>query len=526
MIYPRFIDHSFWNYKATCALVGAKYPAPPLGLITVAALLPDDWTVQLVDMNTRDLNEDDFDGVDLVMTGGMLPQQARTLELIALCKEKRTPVAVGGPDATSSPEIYCDADFRILGEAEGVIDAFVAAWREGQRSGTFTAPKFTVDVTRTPTPRYDLLNFDDYVEMGVQFSRGCPFTCEFCDIIELYGRRPRVKEVRQVIADLQSLYDLGYRGHIHFVDDNLIGNKPALKKLLPHIEAWQKERRWPFLFTTEASLNLADDTVLLDLMRKAGFFGVFIGVESPDPDVLNAVGKKQNTRNDICDSIHKIYASGIQVMAGLIVGFDDERHSLAEDVNDLIDAAAIPVVMAGLLYALPNTQLTRRLAREGRLHASYAHAPQDALGGDQCTAGLNFTTRRARAAILRDYRDIIAHAYAPENYYARMKSVARMVDLRASPGTLWSSGTLHNLKMLARLMVSITFVRKQHRGYFWRATIGTLFRNRRAVPSMMMMAAFYEHLGPFSAFVVDQIEQQIREIEEGAWTAPELVPAE
>ena len=212
MIYPRFNANSFWNYQATCDMVGAKYPAPPLGLITVAAMLPGSWDVRLVNRNTEELDEADLDWADMVMTGGMLPQQLDTLSLIALAQRRGKPVVVGGPGATSSPHAYATADFLVLGEAEGVMDQFVAAWRSGARSGRFEAEKFKADVTKTPVPRYDLLRIKDYLHMNVQFSRGCPFTCEFCDIIELYGRVPRTKGVEQVLAELDRLYELGHRG--------------------------------------------------------------------------------------------------------------------------------------------------------------------------------------------------------------------------------------------------------------------------------------------------------------------------
>lgn len=311
LIYPRFLSGSFWNYGATCELVGAKYPAPPLGLITVAAMLPENWEVKLVDRNTEDLQDADLDWADLVFTGGMLPQQADALRIIRMCKEKDIPVAVGGPDATSSPETYAQADFRVLGEAEGIIEKFLDTWERGERSGLFEAEKFKADVTTTPIPRFDLLNFKNYVQVNVQYSRGCPFTCEFCDIIELYGRRPRTKTSAQMLAELDRLYELGYRGHVDFVDDNLIGNKKAVKAFLPDLIEWQKSKNRPFEMSTEASLNLADDAALLKLMQEAGFFSVFIGIESPDPDVLNATRKKQNTRRDIARSVHRIYEAGI-----------------------------------------------------------------------------------------------------------------------------------------------------------------------------------------------------------------------
>jgi radical SAM superfamily enzyme YgiQ (UPF0313 family) len=526
LVYPKFLSGSFWNYGATCELVGAKYPAPPLGLITVAAMLPENWDVRLVDRNTEDLKDTDLDWADLVFTGGMLPQQADALNVIRMCKRRGLPVAVGGPDATSSPETYAEADFRILGEAEGIIETFLDAWENGERSGHFEAEKFKADVTQSPIPRFDLLKFDSYVQIGVQYSRGCPFTCEFCDIIELYGRRPRTKTNAQMLAELDRLYELGFRGHVDFVDDNLIGNKKAVKGFLPDLIDWQKGRNRPFEMSTEASLNLADDVALLKLMQEAGFFSVFIGIESPDPDVLNATRKKQNTRRDIARSVHKIYEAGIWVLAGFIVGFDEENDRVADEVTALIEEAAIPVSMAGLLYALPNTQLTRRLAREGRLHADFATDDPNTLDGDQCTAGLNFRTRRDRAAILRDYREVVDRIYDPEAYFGRVRKVAGMLKLDGANGEILGAGFFHDVKMMGRLIWAMTFTNTTYRGPFWKTLAITAFTNFRAIKPVMMMVALYVHLGPFSRFVVQQIDKQIEDIETGKWTAPELVAAE
>ena len=426
LVYPRFAADTFWNFAETCALFGAKYPAAPLGLITVAAMLPPSWMVRLVDRNAEELTTEDIAWADLVMTGGMLPQQRDTLEVVDLCHALGKPVAIGGPAVTSTPHIYEKADFRVLGEAEGVIDAFITAWESGAREGVFEIEKFTVDVTKSPVPRFDLLNFDHYLHIGVQFSRGCPFTCEFCDIIELYGRVPRAKTNAQMLTELDELYRLGYRGHVDFVDDNLIGNKKAVRTFMPELKAWLERNDYPFEFTTEASVNLADDDDFLKAMSEANFVGVFVGIESPDSDTLVAMKKKQNTRRSLVESIHKIYAAGIFVTAGFIVGFDSEKGSVADGMIKLIEEAAIPVCMIGLLYALPNTQLTRRLTKEGRLHP----VPDSYLPGsaDQCTQGLNFDTLRPRAEILLDYKRVLEKVYEPAAYAGRLERLTALLD--------------------------------------------------------------------------------------------------
>src|SRR6476659_7600014 len=345
MIYPKFVPNSFWNYTEACELLGAKYPAAPLGLITVAAMLPKHWDIRLVNRNTEPLTKADLDWADLVMIGGMLNQQPDAIYLIDLAHLHGKPVCVGGPDVTSSPHLYADADFKVLGEAEPVIEDFIAVWESGERKGVFVAEKFKADVTLSPMPRYDLVNFDHYLFMGVQYSRGCPFNCEFCDIIELYGRVPRTKTNDQMLAELDALYAIGHRGHVDFVDDNFIGNKKAIKLFLPVLIEWQKRHGFPFEFSTEASVNLADDDALLGLMRDARFFTVFVGIESPDTDTLIAMQKKQNTRRSLAASINKIYGAGVYVNAGFILGFDSEKGSIADGMIDCIEDTAIPVCM-------------------------------------------------------------------------------------------------------------------------------------------------------------------------------------
>src|SRR4051794_21266248 len=427
MIYPKFVPESFWNYTEACELVGAKYPAAPLGLITVAAMLPKHWDIRLVNRNTEPLTDADLDWADLVMIGGMLNQQPDFLYLIDLVHLHGKPVCVGGPDVSSSPHLYADADFQVIGEAEKIMEEFIAAWERGERKGEFIAEKFKIDVTLSPMPRYDLIKFDHYLFIGVQYSRGCPFTCEFCDIIELYGRVPRTKTTGQVLAELDRLLELGYRGHVDFVDDNLIGNKKSLRKFLPDLETWVREKNYPFEFSTEASVNLADDDELLRAMSRANFFMIFVGIESPDTDTLVAMQKKQNTRRSLQDSIHKIYRAGLMVHAGFILGFDSEKGSIAEGMIACIEDTAIPVCMVGLLYALPTTQLTRRLEREGRLFEAVALADADGLG-DQCTAGLNFATSRSRRSILDDYRTVLDRIYAPAAFFGRVRRVGRMLN--------------------------------------------------------------------------------------------------
>lgn len=525
MVHPKFVAGSFWNYTDTCEMLGAKYPAPPLGLITVAAMLPDNWEIRLVDCNTTELKDEDLAWANLVMSGGMLPQQDNLLKLIGKCRKAGVPVVVGGPDVTSSPQIYEEANFRVLGEAEGILDDFLNAWNTGESSGVFTAEKFKADVTTTPIPRFDLLDFSNYVQVGVQYSRGCPFTCEFCDIIELYGRVPRTKTNDQILAELDRLYELGYRGHVDFVDDNLIGNKRAIKGFLPDLIEWQKRHGYPFEMSTEASLNLSDDNALLEMMQEAGFFVVFIGIESPDPEVLIATRKKQNTRRDIVKSVHKIYDYGIFVVAGFIVGFDEESDQVADEISALIKDTAIPVAMAGLLFALPSAQLTKRLAAEGRLYDHFNSIDPDIPWGDQCTAGLNFITKRPRAQILRDYRTVIERTYDVDSYFERVQSVGKLLKMHGKNGDIFSASFTRDIRYLRKLIWSMATRKSSYRAHFWRVLFSTAVSKPKAIKPVLLMMAIYAHLGPYAQFVVEQLDKQISELETGTWIEPQVVVA-
>ncbi|MFZ5784744.1 MAG: B12-binding domain-containing radical SAM protein [Pseudomonadota bacterium] len=531
LVSPKFPDNTFWNIKATCKVAGARHSSIPLGLLTVAALLPTDWTCRLIDRNVDDVSAADFAWADLVMTGGMNVQRPDCLHIIAQAQAEGKPVVVGGPDATSEPGFYAQADFLVLGEAEAILQDFIQAWKAGQRGGRFTAEKFTADVTRTPVPRYDLIRRQDYLYHAVQFSRGCPFTCEFCDIIELYGRNPRTKTPAQMLNELDALYSAGYRGHVDFVDDNFIGNKKAVKAFLPQLVAWQRQRGHPFIFSTEASINLADDDDLLALMREAGFFVVFVGIESPDGDTLVAMRKKQNTRRHLAESIRKIYAAGMFVMAGFIVGFDSEKGSIADDMVAAIEEASIPICMVGLLTVLANTQLATRLERE---HRVFPVAWQERLfaegGGDQCTLGLNFVTRRPRRDVLADYADVVRRLYVPAAYFGRVRRVARQLDCFrpvASPGALQDQParrvaglTRDEWLTLFRLLRSV--IREQPRalGHVLFALYRCARENPAALHAIGIMIAFYLHLGPFSQVVSAMMARQIQDLDSGRWRDP------
>ncbi len=521
LIYPAFMSKSFWNYRATCDLVDAKYPAAPLGMITVAAMLPESWECRLVDCNVEQLQEEDLAWADVVFTGGMIAQQVSSLAMIERCRSLGKTVVVGGPDATSSPHLYDRADYQVLGEAEVSLPEFLSDFEKGDPRHRYEAGEKLADVSSTPRPRFDLLKFDRYLHVGVQYARGCPFNCEFCDIIELFGRVPRLKGQDQMLAELDQLYDLGYRGHVDFVDDNFIGNKRDLKKFLPRLAEWQQEHGWPFEFSTEASINLADDETLLGMMQDVGFSVIFVGIESPDSDTLLAMQKAQNTRRDIAESVKKIYSYGIFINTGYIVGFDAEKGSVAQGIIDLIETSSVPVNMVGLLFALPNTQLTRRLEKEGRLREEFDVVTDLDDHGDQCTGGLNFETLRPKADIFRDYRRVIDESYAPDRYFARVRRMVLDLNCKKKKLRLPLRYWVKDLKGFGRLIWRSGVKAKYRRQFWW--TLGTmLVRNPKSLRYGVAAIALYLHFYGFRQYLLERLGKLIERTEKEE-AAPELL---
>jgi radical SAM superfamily enzyme YgiQ (UPF0313 family) len=541
LVSPAFPLNTFWNIKVTCEVVGARHSAIPLGLLTVAAMLPVEWSCRLVDRNVSELTDADLDWADMVMTGAMNVQRSDCMKVIERAQLRGKPVVVGGPDASSEPEVYAHADFVVAGEAETIIHDFLAAWRAGKRRGTFIAEKFKVDVTTTPVPRFDLVRREDYLNFAVQFSRGCPFNCEFCDIIELYGRVPRVKTVAQFLAELDALYLAGYRGHLDFVDDNFIGNKKAVKAMLPALIAWQKAHGYPFWLSTEASINLADDDELLALMREANFGIVFVGIESPDTATLVSMRKKQNTRRSLADSVHKIYAAGMFAIAGFIVGFDTEQASVAPQMIQCVEETSIPICIVGLLVALPNTQLSRRLEREGRLFPfTWLYEKARDQGGDQCTLGLNFHTLRPRRAVLVDYKRVIDAIYTPSAYFARARHVLQQLGQWPPHGTPSPTSPAEPAStpqwrllglgrsdwvVLSRLLNAARRAHPLILFHVVKELIWTLRNRPQMLHASSLFAAFYVHLGPFTRAVSASASRQIDTIDRGQWNPPLRLPS-
>lgn len=526
LVVPKFNPHSFWSYEGAMELFGTKASASPLGIITLAALLPPSWDLRLVNRNTEDLSEADLAWADVVLTGGMLAQQFDTLEIVRLCRQRALPVMVGGPDATLSPQLYAEADFVVGGEVEDVIDEVVAAWDRGERRGRFEAPKFKVDVTKTPIPRFDLLKLDQYMYIGVQFSRGCPFTCEFCDIIEIYGRKPRTKTSAQMLAELDALHALGWRGHVDFVDDNLIGNKKAVKAFLPDLIAWQKARSYPFMLSSEASINLAEDVELMEMMREANFFVVFVGIESPDPEVLKQTSKKQNIKHKLAESIARIYEHGMLVLPGLILGFDSEKDGAGAAILQAMEDANLPIGTLSLLYALPGTQLTRRLEIEGRLRPGVG-VDTDRRQGDFTLAGLNFETERPRIDILRDFVGLLEGIYEPRAYFARTRRAVLSLNRTRLPWWIYLRDNWREIDRFRRLMTAVTLRRPEMRWRAWSLIAEVAVRNPRAIRSTVVMTVFFFYAQPLSRIWIREALKQIARAElEAATRAGFAVAAE
>jgi len=515
LLYPEFSALGFWNYKTVCQLMGAQYPASPLGLITLAALLPAEWELRLLDLNTAPLNDADIDWADLVFIGGMLPQQTQFLRLIDRVHARGKKVVAGGPDPTSQPEVYRSADYLVLGEAECSLPPFLADLARGAPDGTYLSAE-KPDLATTPVPRFDLLELKNYLMIGVQASRGCPFNCEFCDIIELYGRTPRTKTPQQIVAELDTLYRLGHRGHVDFVDDNFIGHKVKAKEILRAVKDWSEDHGHPFFFSTEASINLADDDELLGLMRDLDFRYVFVGIESADGEVLRSMHKQPNLTRNIVEDLHRIYRHGMVVNGGFILGFDGETSDSARKMVEVIEHGKIVMPMIGLLFALPNTQLTRRLREEHRLLEDTGRLSEarESTEVDQTTSGLNFIPQRPAAEILGDYLHVLQAAYSTRHYFDRCLSLSQALRIHPRFKPSWSRRVRYGRAFL-RIVVKLG-LRPSTAYYFWRNLLVVLFTRVSAIETVVNLMAMYLHFGPQTEFVSGVMARNIQGLQASA----------
>ena len=509
LVQTKFSDYSFWNYTDVCKLIGKKYPAAPLGLITVAALLPQHWNFKLIDENVELLLDEHLQSADLVFTGGMLPQQKSMLDLIGRAHRLNRLIVVGGPDPTSQPDIYEEADFLVLGEGEITIPLFLDDLNKGARRGRYCSSE-KADMQNAVIPRYDLVRSRDYIMIGLQFSRGCPFNCEFCDVIELFGRTPRYKKNEQIIRELQAIYDIGHRGHVDFVDDNFIGNKKKVKKLLEDVIAWSKARNYPFYYTTEASINLAEDEELLQLMKDADFRYVFVGIETPDDNTLALSNKIQNVNKPINKAILKMLSYGIVNEGGFIMGFDSDQLEIADQMISVIQDSGICMAMVGLLFAMPNTQLTRRLELENRLFV-HNYQPVDSEFVDQTTNGLNFLTLTSRVEILSRFVKVIETIYSPSNYYKRVI----YTGLNIKPASKYKPDfrtVLLYMRSFLRVC-KIAGFSKETGLLYWKMFFTILFRNPKGIEAAVNLAAMFIHFSKQKEYIISVTSKMITDIE-------------
>ena len=504
LFYPLF-PKSFWSFEKAIELIGCKVSLPPLGLITVAAILPQTWEYRLVDRNVRCETEADWEWADLVIISGMIVQKSDLLYLIREAKQRGKIVAAGGPYVTSVPKEATEAgvDFLILDEGEITLPLFVEALEKGETSGTFSANGDKPDVTKTPIPRYDLLDLKSYSDMSVQFSRGCPFQCEFCDIIVLYGRKPRTKTPVQLLAELQTLYELGWRRTVFVVDDNFIGNKRNVKLLLRELAPWMAERGYPFGLITEASVDLAEDQELLDLMIAANFSAVFLGIETPDTDSLTLTKKYQNTRSSLLEAVKKINNVGLRVMAGFIMGFDGEKPGAGDRIIQFVEATAIPFAMFSMLQALPNTALWARLKKEGRLLEEKDEATLNQ------TVLTNFITSRPIEELAREYIRCFWELYEPERYLGRV--YRHYLSMKPKPHK--KKFRMPELRELRALLIICwrEGIKRKTRFQFWQQLFSIVRDNPRLFSSYIANCANLEHFIEYRQIVRDEIEAQLAE---------------
>ncbi|MBI4700131.1 MAG: DUF4070 domain-containing protein [Deltaproteobacteria bacterium] len=481
LVYPE-IPPTYWGFQHALRLAGKASSLPPHGLISVAALLPAHWELRLVDANVRPLDDGDLGWADLVLVSGMQIQKHALLDVVRRSRAAGRRVVVGGPAATVEPEAFAEADCVFRGEAEQRIETLVRAIESGAPlPAVLGPPEGRPAMAAVPVPRFDLLELGRYASVSIQFSRGCPHRCEFCDVIELFGRRPRVKSSEQVLDEMAVLYARGYRGSVFVVDDNFIGHKPAARELLARLEGWQEGHGRPFDLYTEASLELASDPELVRAMVRAGFSCVFLGIETPSAQALREAGKRQNLRTDLAQAVRRLTAAGLEVYGGFIVGFDSDDASVFEQQWNFISSLPMPLAMVGVLTAPPGTALWQRLRREGRLRQGST--------GDQFGRP-NFVPRMDEGALLRGYRALLARLYEPEAYFRRCERYLAEVG-SARPGR--GVRRREDLATLLRAMWHLGIVGRQ-RACFWRLLGRSLRRSPRLLPWAVASSIRGEHL--------------------------------
>ncbi len=478
LVYPEFPD-TFWSFKHALRFVGKKASSPPLGLATVAAMLPQEWNLRLVDMNIQPLKQSDIDWADFVMISAMIVQRKSVDEVIQRVKASGKKITAGGPLFTAEWETFPTVDYLVLNEGEITLPRFLKDLKDGCPQHVYMTDEYP-DITQTPTPRWDLVDLQKYDSMSIQFSRGCPFNCDFCNVTALLGHRPRVKTIQQILAELDSLYQNGWRRNVFFVDDNFIGNKRILKEsILPGLIEWRKGKKG-FLFLTEASINLADDQELMSLMTRAGFTSVFVGIETPSEESLQECNKVQNKGRDLVDSVKILQHNGLQVMGGFIVGFDSDTETIFQRQIDFIQKSGIITAMVGLLQAPFGTDLYRRMQSEGRL--------VEEMSGDNADGRTNIIPKMDLQELQSGYRHILEEIYSAKGFYQRVRNF--LVEYQPSGATVH----LEFQEFLA-FFRSIYWlgIRSADRLEYWRLFFWALFKQPKKFPLAITFSIYGFH---------------------------------
>lgn len=481
LVYPQYPD-TFWSFKHALKIVSKKAAYPPLGLLTVAAMLPDDWEKRLVDMNVSSLTDKDLKWADYAFISAMVVQRDSVKEVINRCKKFNTRLVAGGPLFTTGYEEFDGIDHFVLNEAEVTLPPFLEDLGRGCARHIYTSNQ-RPDISKTPIPLWSLINMKKYSSMNIQYSRGCPFNCEFCDIIILNGHKPRTKGKDQILAELEVLYSQGWQGGVFIVDDNFIGNRRKLKaEILPVIIKWAKERKYPFSLGTEASINLADDEELMQLMVKAGFNTVFIGIETPNEESLAECNKFQNKNRDLVASVKKLQNHGLEVQGGFIVGFDSDPLSIFKSQINFIQRSGIVTAMVGLLNAPRGTRLYRRLKQENRLLKD--------ISGDNMDCSLNFIPKMNYETLINGYKSILNTIYSPRPYYERVKTF--LTEYKPQKRKRASQLQFYHIRGFIK---SIWFlgIKEKGRRYYWKLFVSTLLRHPRSFPLSMSLAVYGFH---------------------------------